>query len=251
MKKNDVCFDAKLIQLLDSFFQIFKEHIIKSGEIKAVFCVSLECISFRICGVVGVEFWENTHSDLVKRSVFQCFQSLLLHLFGLVDPCVAGGSKRLESGAVLVCKMEFIFCYIEVYFLLWKYIFFRAHTSMVACCGWCAEKFTCLAVQLRVAAVCLISPVTFCLRHETDAIFSLIFVKTFYGKLLDSIGKISGKLYILKWISLGCSGKFQVKYFIFFYCFCHNFSLLFENFYALLARFSRSSTICPYSLSSL
>ena len=109
------------------FFQIFKEHIIKSGEIKAVFCVSLECISFRICGVVGVEFWENTHSDLVKRSVFQCFQSLLLHLFGLVDPCVAGGSKRLESGAVLVCKMEFIFCYIEVYFLLWKYIFFR-HT---------------------------------------------------------------------------------------------------------------------------
>ena len=30
-----------------------------------------------------------------------------------------------------------------------------------------------------------------------------------------------------------------------------SFSLLFENFYALLARFSRSSTICPYSLSSL
>lgn len=126
MKKNDVCFDAKLIQLLDSFSRFSKNTLSNLEKSKPSFAFPGMHI-FRICGVVGVEFWENTHSDLVKRSVFSVSQSLLLHLFGLVDPCVAGGSKRLESGAVLVCKMEFIFCYIEVYFLLWKYIFFR-HT---------------------------------------------------------------------------------------------------------------------------
>ena len=105
MEENQIRFDAEPSKTSHPVVQITPESVLGPVYIPASVRPTGKGKQLRFLLIIGHEFRENQHADLVKAGCGQGLHRLVLQFPGLVNPCIAGGAKGQIFCPILVAEM--------------------------------------------------------------------------------------------------------------------------------------------------